>query len=455
MHQAARSEASFFVRIPAFVRATGAASFLGAALLMAGCGNPYRPVVASISPTGPASQPQKYAVALSDTGVLTTVDFSGDSVMSTVQMAADPSYFAIGLSGDGYVLHCQYYDPLSPTPVPANPCSSFLDAVSISDKLRTKDIVQGSLASGATPNKIFPATNYVYVTQPGRSSVAVLNMTGNTGAAPTPLSELPVAANPNYVITRSQAPRIYTLSGSPTDATGTATPIQVSNNTTLTPITVGQNPVYGVMSADYRRAFVINRGSNTISVIDTQTGALDNSAALPTGTIPVGSTPVWADIADSINELAVLNQGTGGGNGSLSIINIPLCNAIANPNSACDPTNPNDATNFGTVLRTVPVGVNPYMVSILQDQNKAYVSNTDSQTVSVIDLQTMQKLYDLPISGHPTWLIATNGNPTGKVYVICKDTDQMTVIYTDTDTVQKLTIPIQGKGVSVRMSTQN
>ncbi|MBS1815591.1 MAG: YncE family protein [Acidobacteria bacterium] len=446
MHQAARPEASPFVRIPAFLRAAGAASSLAAAFVLAGCGNPYRPVVASISPTGPASQPQKYAVTVAKSGVLSVIDFSGDTVMSTAQTSANPSYFAMGLSGDGYILHCD--DPASPN------CNGLIDGVSVSDRLRTKDVVQASLVADAKPNQIFPATNYIYVTQPGRSSVAVLNATGNTGLAPTALTELPVAANPNFVITRNQAPRVYVLSGAATGPTGTVTPIQISNNTTITPVSVGQHPVYGVMNADYRRAFVMNEGSGTVSVINMQTNTLDMSSTLPTGTIPVGSNPVWADIADSTNVLAVLNQGSGTTPGSLSIINIPLCNVITNPTSTCDPSNPSDAVGFGTVLRTVPVGINPFMVSILQDQNKAYVSNTGSDSISVIDLTTMTKIKDIPVNGHPTWIAATNGNPTGKVYVICNNSDQLTIIYTDTDTAQTTTIPIQGTGVSVRMSAQ-
>lgn len=450
MHQAARSEASPFVRIPAFLRTAGAASSLAAALLLAGCGNPYRPVVASISPTGPASQPSKYAVTVADSGVLSVVDFSGDTVMATAQTSANPTYFAMGLSGDGYILHCQ-----QPTPSNLNPpCNSLIDGVSVSDKLRTKDLVQNSLVADARPGQIFASTNFIYVTQPGRSSVAVLKFTANTGDAPEALTELPVAASPNFVITRNQAPRVYVLSGAAGGPTGTVTPIQISNNTTMTPFAAGQNPVYGVMSADYRRAYVVNQGSDTVSVINTQTNALDTSTALPTGTIPVGSTPVWADIADSINELAVLNQGNGSAPGSLSIVNVPLCNVITNPTSTCDPANPSDAVGFGTVLRTVPVGINPFMVSILQDQNKAYVSNTGSDTISVIDLTTMTKIKDIPVNGHPTWIAATNGNPTGKVYVVCNNSDQLTIIYTDTDTAQTTTIPIQGTGVSVRMSVQ-
>jgi len=41
--------------------------------------------------------------------------------------------------------------------------------------------------------------------------------------------------------------------------------------------------------------------------------------------------------------------------------------------------------------------------------------------------------------------------PTGKVYVVAKDSTVMTVIETDTDSVDT-TIPLQGYGVSVRVT---
>src|SRR5580698_2862217 len=79
---------------------------VGALLALAGvsgCGNQYRPVVTPIAPTGPAPQPQSYVVAFSQPGlvqpspgastpcpgapytqpgVVTLVDFSGDSVLA-------------------------------------------------------------------------------------------------------------------------------------------------------------------------------------------------------------------------------------------------------------------------------------------------------------------------------------------------------------------------------------
>jgi DNA-binding beta-propeller fold protein YncE len=58
----------------------------------------------------------------------------------------------------------------------------------------------------------------------------------------------------------------------------------------------------------------------------------------------------------------------------------------------------------------------------------------------------------IPINGHPAWIATTNATPAGKVYVVCNDSQVMTVIKTDTDSLDT-TIPLQGYGVSVRVTS--
>jgi DNA-binding beta-propeller fold protein YncE len=72
-------------------------------------------------------------------------------------------------------------------------------------------------------------------------------------------------------------------------------------------------------------------------------------------------------------------------------------------------------------------------------------------TVSVVNLQTNTVTATIPIAGHPAYITTSAATPTGKVYVVCKDSQVMTVIKTNTDTVDT-TIPLQGYGVSVRMT---
>ena len=226
------------------------------------------------------------------------------------------------------------------------------------------------------------------------------------------------------------------------------------------------------LTAAARRAFVLNNGSGTVTVINAQTNALDTftpaKGALP-GTINVGVAPIWAELVPELNEVVVANAGggTAATPGSLSIISIPLCTATTvttNPN--CDINNPVDAVGFGTVVATVPLGVNPIQVVILGDGSRAYVANAGNAaagiagSISVVNLTTntvtqtipagnSSNANDLLVHGHPGYLAVTNGTPTGKVYVTAPDSTDLTIIRTDTDSV--LThLSLQGNGVSVR-----
>jgi YVTN family beta-propeller protein len=220
------------------------------------------------------------------------------------------------------------------------------------------------------------------------------------------------------------------------------------------------------MTLDTRRAFILNQTDGTVSVINAQTNALDT----PINTIPVGTAPVWADLASGLNEMVVANEGNGTSPGSVSIVDISLCSASSLPtNPNCDAINPIDSTSFGHVVATVPVGTNPIMVSVLSDYTRAYVANAGQAnlpcaangvavpgvstacTVSVVNLTSNTVTATIPINGHPVYIATSAASPAGKVYVVCNDSQVMTVIKTDTDSVST-TIPLQGYGVSVRMT---
>jgi DNA-binding beta-propeller fold protein YncE len=432
-------------------RAVAAAGLTAILLSAIGCGNQYRPVVAAISPVGPAGQPQKYAVAVSSpsptsNGLLTIVDFSGDTTMVTATLGVNPYYFILNSSGTtGYTLNSD----------------KTVNSFDVSSSLISSQILETTLLPGAAPVSVFPTTSSTYISDPGLSEIDQL-----TSTPPALKQELPVAANPVYVVGINGAARIYAISQGSGSGPGQVAAIETSANTISTTLPVGRGPVYGVMTADARRAFILNQTDGTVTAINSQTNALDT----PVTTIPVGVQPIWADLVPTKNELVVANAGTGTSQGSLSIISIPLCSATAQAsNPDCDATNPVDATSFGTVLATVPVGINPIMVAQLSDGSRAYVANagvaslpcasngvavpgvSTTCTVSVVNLTSNTVTATIPIAGHPAYIATTNSTPTGKVYVVCKDSQVMTVIETDTDRVDT-TIPLQGYGVSVRVT---
>ena len=479
---------------------------------------------------------------------MTMVDFSGDTVLVTATVGVNPYYLVLNSSGTtGYTLNSD----------------GTVDSFDINTGLISSQVLRSTLLPVSNPVSLFATTASTFISDPGVNAVDQL-----VGSPPALKQELPVPAgySPLYMVGQSGAARAYAISPSTSGGPGLVTSIEnpsslTSSPTISTTLPVGRGPVYGVMTLDDRRAFILNQTDGTVSVLNAQNNTLDQfqdsfhtfnitgfsitgnvvtfqavnslqagmsvniaglskglflnnqtltvlpaglsssqfeasftnsnipltadsgTAAELTSTIPVGCTPatgtttclnsrpVWADLAAGLNELLVANEGNGTATpGSVSIIDIPLCSASAlqqNPN--CDANNPIDATAFGQVVATVPVGINPIMVSVLSDYTRAYVANAGNPnlpcaangiavagvsttcTVSVVNLTSNTVTATIPISGHPAYIATTAATPTGKVYVVCKDSQVMTVIETDTDSVDT-TIPLQGYGVSVRMT---
>jgi hypothetical protein len=551
-------------------------------LLLAGCGAQYRPVVSAISPVGPASQPAKYAIAVSNPssiplqdaatgysitgnvltvfvtapnpflpgqaltlsgfptstflngqsvtvltagfgttqfqatvtnanvaatneagivslpgavlpGLLTFVDVSGDTILSTPSILPFPAPTSAGSA------------TVAPTPSYVNPLKFSLTFngtqgfvvnntgnfesffTSNPTTLLTQDITPQALSVNAVPVAVqgfnLPSTGQtLFISQPNVSTISELEASGSSASLLQNLS----VANPVYVVGVDSAARVYAIDAGNGVATGQVYPIENTPVSLLTPIPVGVNPVYGVMTADGNRAFVLNKGSGTVTVLNVPSNALD--ATTPTITLPTitsGTTtsnpnPVWADLAPSADaELVVLNQGDGVHQGSLTIISIPLCSINSptnNPN--CNAANPIDAAGFGAIVKTVNVGINPSMVSVLQDGTRAYVVNSGilpgvnatypagiEGSVSVVNLlagtvtatiaaistpsaTTTVTSSPALVYGHPNTVAAVTGSPTGKVYVTSTDNKYMTVIETDTDSVDTH-ISLQGLGIRV------
>ena len=65
------------------------------------------------------------------------------------------------------------------------------------------------------------------------------------------------------------------------------------------------------MTADAKRAFIMNQADGTVSVINAQTNLLDIVPVGATNPITVGTSPLWADFAPARNEMVVANAGDG------------------------------------------------------------------------------------------------------------------------------------------------
>ncbi len=433
---------------------------LAIAAAFAGCGSNYRPVVTPIGPSGPASQPISYAAVVSSPsasspGVATVVDYSGDTVMVQAPIGPNPFTFTLDSGGaNGYTL---------------NSDTTLTNFQVSATEPQEKDIHFSTLPPNAQVVGIFSPSSGLWVSDLKGNVIDVLAINGTAQAfklaipvAPTPISVVGIGALGQHVYSISQKiPYDVTCNNAPASVSqvGEADALEVSSFTVSATIPLGKCPVYGIMSPDGRRLFVLNRGSDTVTVINSQNNTLDECTpfynqngqlvtchpSLPlsttaglTGTnVPTVAGPVYAEYIAATQQLLVANYD----GGTVSLIDVSLDEYG------------NDGPNFGTTY-TIPVGRNPASVTALNDGSRAYTADQTDGTVHILNLtsHTVEKV--LTVTGHPRTVVSTSNSLYGKVYVASPDTDFLTIIRTDQDIVDT-TVLIEGNIIDVRTTTQN
>ena len=466
---------------------------------LAGCGSQYRPVINPIVPTGPAAQPLSYVavfsqpglvpataastippcqrdssgnvVAYPSPGVVTVLDSAGDSVSAEATLGNGPLTFAL--------------DPTGSNAFSEN-CDGTISSLVVSGSLQSRNVNTSTLLPGSAPiNALILSSSSQYFVEQGRNAIAAMG--GNPPTLKVEITEIaPSVINLTGI---GGAPRIYSISqgnsgasgslawgacGTPSAVTvnGEADGIEVTSNSVSSRIPLGVCPVYGITSADDKRAFILNRGSGTITVINAQTNQLDtvnpnNTPYVVQGTINLCSTstnilppttpcnagPVDADFYTPGNLLVVSNYD----NDTVSVIDTSL------------DVFGNDAATFGKVLATIPVGSNPAGVSVLQDGSRAYVANegvpctggnaatcTTNGTVSVVSLTSFTVLNTIQLGSsipNPRSIASNYNNPAGNVFVGAQNSAYVGVIRTDTDTVSAQLL-VQGNVVDLHTTNQ-
>jgi YVTN family beta-propeller protein len=258
-----------------------------------------------------------------------------------------------------------------------------------------------------------------------------------------------------------------TCNTAPSTATqnGEADSLELASYTVAATIPLGKCPVYAVESSDYKRFFVLNRGSDTVTVINSQNNTLDACTpflnqsgqtvtchpSLPLSTsaglaqdankdVPMLAGPVYAEYNATTSQLVVADYD----GGTISVIDVSLDEYG------------NDSQTFGTTF-TIPVGKNPAGVTVLYDGSRAYTANQADGTVSVVNLSSHSVEKTLTVVGHPRTVVSTQNSSYGKVYVASPDSPYLTVIQTGgtNPDIVDTTILVQGNVVDVRVTTQN
>ncbi|WP_148588551.1 IPT/TIG domain-containing protein [Streptomyces sp. WAC01526] len=162
---------------------------------------------------------------------------------------------------------------------------------------------------------------------------------------------------------------------------------------------MGDTPEGITLTPDGARVYVANRGSNTVSVIDTATNTVID-------TIATGAGPTDVAISPDGTRAYVASF-----SGSVSAID----------------------TATDTVVATILAGDVPVLLAVSSDGARVYVTNAGSSTVSVIDTATNTTIDNIGVSAQPRFPALS---PDGAhLYVPNSGPDTVSVIDTATRTV--------------------
>lgn len=455
---------------------------VAASMAIAGCGSNYRPVVTPINPSGPPQQPSGNAIVVSvpsatANGIATVIDYAGDTVMATAPVGPAPLTFSLDETGStGYTVNSD----------------GTLTNFPATQQLQEKNITFSTLPTTASTVGLFSPSAGLWVADLTGNVVDVL-----TGSPGTFKLSIPVAATPTTIVGPAlPGQHNYSISlnnsSTPTGSgityqdmtcntapgsvsqTGEADSLEAASFTVSARIPLGKCPVFGIESADGKRLFVLNRGSDTVTVINSQNNTLDScvpftnqngqlvtchptlplslGAVTATGITPPNGTtgmtatagPVDANYNQATGQLIVSNYD----GGTISVIDVSLDQYG------------NDSQTFGTTY-TIKVGNSatpkPASVTVLPDGSRAYTANQNdgaqNGTVSIVNLSSHTLVKTLTVVGHPRTVASTANSLYGKVYAASPDSPYLTILRTDQDIIDT-TVLVQGNVLDVRTSTQ-
>jgi YVTN family beta-propeller protein len=234
--------------------------------------------------------------------------------------------------------------------------------------------LEGHVLGGITVN---PKNNMLYVTNSDGSRVFVLNASSmhiigtfiNNGSS---LNSLPsIAFDPvknNYYVTWGDQLAVINGTGS-----------------LVKTLSVGIDPVYVAVNPTDHKVYVVNRGNDSLSVIDNKTDSFFTGDTVGSHTqsqsigFQVDDYPTRIAVNSEMQKLYV----TYGTSDEISVID--------------------ERTNG--LINTVRVGYVPYDIAITPSTGRAYVTERDSKTVSVIDGDTNKLVDKVNMGPYPEKLL--------------------------------------------------
>ena len=299
-----------------------------------------------------------------------------------------------------------------------------------------------TLLSAGCSRSTFPSypvgyREFAYIANRTGNSVTVLDL-----VYLRPDRTLSVGVSPVALTVNPQRDEVYVVNAQPQSPSGSITVIDTAKNTIAATIPVHRTPSSLTLDAAGRRAYVVNTGSNTVSVVD-----LDFRREI--AAYVTGDRPSAAEISPDGRTLVVANRA--GGTVSLFSVHGPESSApplvlratlpgcpgatspVVLPDSskafvACSSANQvlalslaaapgswaahQDATQLQDhVLALLDVGKDPEQLTLKPDGGEIFVSNLASDSISEISTQTNEVGSTFAIGDRPAHgLVSEDGS---------------------------------------------
>jgi YVTN family beta-propeller protein len=384
------------LRAKSFLR-FGVPAFLAGLLgILAACGYTYRPIVDVVPKPGGDPQASHTALVVNSDGTTTQINISGETNSGNIVVGAGAVHAAF-LQGTVFVANrdedsvgffspAQVSAPVQHVNLPRGSRPVFVHSVETS--------TEGNCRESSPSNQAC-----VYVACPGTNSVVVVS----AGQALMQGNPILVGNNPVALAEKPNRTKVYAVNQN--DASVSV--ILTATMQNVATITVGATPVWAAMNADGSRLYVVNRGSGTVSIIDTSSDTVLAELA-------VGASPVHAAFDSALRRLWVVNRDSN----TVTVFDV---DADANK-----------------LLATIPVGTAPAAIVPLPDGTRAYVANSASNNVSVIDSLSLKVTKTIPLNtgsaaANPVWIAASPDS--SKVLVANHGASSVSSITTSNDQV--------------------
>jgi YVTN family beta-propeller protein len=242
-----------------------------------------------------------------------------------------------------------------------------------------------ALEANSGANYVNATNNFAFVTESSLNRLAIID-----GTQLTVRSFVPVGNNPVAVAARFDGLKAYVLNNG--DSTVTVVSTQ-DNSAVGSPIPVGASPVSVAMQTGGAFVYVVSDAGNSLSVIDTST----DTEIQRISTLSSPKRVIWDN---NLKRVYVLNAG-----GGVSVFNASAAQL--------------------TLIRTVPTGASPLGLAVLDNGTKFYVLYGGSPgTVDVFDAQSFVVRRTVTVQNNPVSIAASPGST--KVYVVNQAGDPAT-----------------------------